>query len=145
MSPPAADSASSHSDTAPVPASARSFLSHSQPRPHPSWLRCTERGGTCQGDSQDCDWLGVLRAPRMPLLLAGTQHLIHHRGADCSHGLQANEGRVQEVGGGNSLGSPLPQALSWHRGQDTPLPPAWLEYFTWLQGTLGHSATSTGI
>ena len=80
----------------------------------------------CQGDSQDCDWLGVLRAPRMPLLLAGAQHLIHHRGAGCSHGLQANAGRVLEVGGEDSLGSPLPRALSWHRGQDTPLPPAWL-------------------
>lgn len=58
---------------------------------------------------------------------------------------QANAGGAQEFQGEKSLAFLLPRALSWHRGQDSTLPPMWAKYFPWLEGTFGHLASQTGI
>lgn len=101
--------------------------------------------GALNGDHQDHTWLGSLESltcpppSRHPGFLSTTRVLA----APINH--QVNVGRAQEIPGEEFLGSLLPWALSWPRGQNSALPSVWAEYFSWLDEAFGHLGTHTGI
>lgn len=97
----------------------------------------TLKGGR-QAGRQGHDWPGSIES----LLLAppsstppGIRSAQSER-AGCSPGLLGKCWQGQEIRGEVSLGSSLPQALSWHRDRDSTLHPVWAEYSTWLGGNL---------
>lgn len=81
----------------------------------------------------------------MPLLLAGTQHLIYYQRCWL---LPRITGKCRQGPGSRGRGFPgflFASGTELAQRAGHSLAPSMAEYFAWLEGTFGHSATGTGI